>query len=131
MDDFIAMNRAFHKSGLTNPVVHVQKGEQALDYLYSRGDYCDTPHLLPALILLDINLPGIDGIELLKRLKGDANLRSIPVVVFTTSMDIQDVKKCYDQGANSYIRKPANLADFVEAVSEVKRYWIEISESPI
>lgn len=130
MDDFVIMNRAFQKSGLTNPVVHVQKGEHALDYLYGMGHYSNQPHSSPSLIVLDLNLPGIDGIEVLKRVKGDVQFQRIPVVVFTTSMHSQDVETCYEQGANSYIRKPVNLQGFVEAVADIKHYWLEFSVLP-
>jgi CheY-like chemotaxis protein len=126
-EDFEAMLRAFKKAGLRNPTAHCEDGDDALDYLYQRGAYANPEAARrPALILLDLNLPGTDGRQVLETIKSDPALRSIPVVVLTTSRDPVDIEKCYSFGANSYIQKPVNLAGFVTALERLSDYWFEI-----
>jgi CheY-like chemotaxis protein len=109
--------------------VHVAtKGEEALDFLYQRGEHADAPR--PGLILLDIKLPGMDGIEVLRQVKGDANLQSIPVVMLTTSAGDRELVESYSYGANSYIVKPVGFQQFVEVIKEVELYWTVISSLP-
>ncbi|MDG9667999.1 response regulator [Hahella sp. CR1] len=129
MDDYAAMQRAFAKAGLINPIVHCQLGEEALDYLFARNRFEDRGEL-PALILLDLNLPGIDGFEVLKQVKSDPELRRIPVIVLTTSSDERDIARCYLSGANTYVCKPVDLSGLIRAVGELKQYWFEIAVLP-
>lgn len=126
-EDFEAMMRAFKKAGLRNPTARCEDGDEALDYLYQRGAHANTEVARrPALILLDLNLPGTDGRQVLETIKSDPELRSIPVVVLTTSRDPLDIEKCYSFGANSYIQKPVDLAGFVTALERLSDYWFEI-----
>ena len=127
-DDFLFTERAFKKSRFVNPLVRTRNGEEALDYLYQRGQFADAPR--PAMMLLDLNMPGINGYTVLEKIKSDPSLRSIPVVVLTTSDDPRDIEKCYDIGANSYVHKPVDLPGFIEAIARLKDYWFEISLLP-
>ena len=127
-DDYLFTERAFKKSRFANPLVRTRNGEEALDYLYQRGQFADAPR--PAMMLLDLNMPGINGYTVLEKIKSDASLRSIPVVVLTTSDDPRDIEKCYDIGANSYVHKPVDLPGFIEAIARLKDYWFEISLLP-
>ena len=130
-EDYIATLRALKRSGLTQPLVRAVDGDDALDYLYKRGKYGEEgASTRPAFILLDLNLPGTDGFEVLSEIKRDENLRRIPVAVLTTSADDQDVHRCYERGANSFIRKPVDLTEFVEAIECVHRYWTEVAILP-
>lgn len=130
-EDYEVTVRAFRKAKLVNPVFRCQDGEEALDYLYRRGPYADpvrSPR--PGLILLDLNLPGTDGREVLARIKADPLLKTIPVVVLTTSADERDVEGCYRAGANSYVQKPVSLDAFLLSVQILKDYWLEIALLP-
>ncbi len=130
-EDFEATVRAFNKSGLGNPVYHCEDGDDALDYLYHRGKFSDpekSPR--PGIILLDLNLPGTDGREVLCEIKNDLDLRKIPVIVLTTSKDQRDIEHCYEAGANSYIHKPVNINGFFESIQRLKDYWFEIVVLP-
>lgn len=126
-EDYEAMMRAFKKAGLRNPTARCEDGDEALDYLYQRGAYAAPGTARrPALILLDLNLPGTDGREVLEIIKSDTALRSIPVVVLTTSRDPVDIEKCYTYGANSFIQKPVDVPGFVTALERLSDYWFEI-----
>lgn len=130
-DDFLATARAFKKAGLLNPVQRCTNGDQALDYLYRRGEFADpakSPR--PGIILLDLNLPGTDGREVLRVIKLDPLLHKIPVIVLTTSNAEQDIQRCYDYGANSYVHKPVDLQGFVVAMARLKEYWFEVAVLP-
>lgn len=130
-DDFHATTRAFKKAGLSNPVQRCTNGDQVLDYLYRRGEFADpakSPR--PGLILLDLNLPGTDGREVLRVLKSDPVLHSLPVIVLTTSIAEQDIQRCYDYGANSYVQKPVDLQGLVVAMTRLKEYWLEVAVLP-
>lgn len=122
-DDYEATRRAFERQGLANPVVWSRDGEEALEVLTRPGD-------LPNLILLDLNLPGMDGRDVLRRVKGDPKLSSIPVIVLTTSSDERDVESCYALGANSYVQKPVDLLGLLDAVRRLKDYWFELVVLP-
>jgi CheY-like chemotaxis protein len=124
-EDFEATVRALRKSGLANPIFHCSDGDEALDYLHQRGKFAKGA-ARPGAILLDLNLPGTDGRDVLTEVKSDPRLKSIPVIVLTTSSDSRDIDKCYDAGANSYIRKPVDLDGFVRAIQHLKEYWFEI-----
>lgn len=106
----------------------VTSGDEALDFLWHRGNHCNAPR--PDLILLDLNLPGIDGREVLARIKSDARLRRIPVVVLTTSADEVDIARSYDLQVNCFITKPVDLDEFLRVVRAIKQFWIETVTLP-
>lgn len=124
--------RAIRKSGNANRVDIVSDGEQALDYLFNRGKYADVDkYPCPGLILLDIKLPGIDGIEVLKRLKEHPVLRKIPVIMLTTSDREEDVARSYGHYANSYLTKPVGFKEFEDKVRQIDFYWMTLNEPPV
>ena len=126
-EDFYATRRAFKKSGFSNQIIHCVDGEDALDYLYQQGKYSNLSHTaLPTIILLDLNLPKKDGRKILEIIKKDVNLKEIPVLVLTTSLDDRDIDYCYATGANSYIQKPVDLEQFMESIQKLKNYWFDI-----
>lgn len=130
-EDVEATRRAFGRSGLRNPVQWCPDGDDALDYLRHRGRYAPpAPAPRPGIILLDLNLPGTDGRDVLEEIKGDPALRDIPVVVLTTSVDDKDVEACYRAGANSYVQKPVDLDGFMRAMQRLKDYWFEVVVLP-
>jgi CheY-like chemotaxis protein len=126
-EDFETTERAFRRSGLKNPIYRCADGDEALDYLHRRGQYADPNQApRPGVILLDLNLPGTDGREVLSEIKNDPNLKQIPVIVLTTSKDERDVEVCYSCGANSYIQKPVDLDGFMKAIERLNDYWFEV-----
>jgi CheY-like chemotaxis protein len=126
-EDFQATLRALSQAGLANPIFHCEDGDDALDYLNQRGKYAAAAKApRPGLILLDLNLPGTDGREVLQEIKRSDHFKKIPVVVLTTSTDRRDIDKCYDMGANSYIKKPVDLASFMNAIQRLKDYWFGV-----
>lgn len=130
-EDYEATLRAFKKAGVANPINRCEDGEEALDYLYQRGKFSDpetSPR--PGIILLDLNLPGTDGREVLCEIKADPDLKQIPVVVLTTSTDDRDIRGCYSAGANSYIQKPVDLQGFVKAIEMLSGYWLQMTILP-
>lgn len=130
-EDYETITRAFKKSGMGNPVVRCGDGDEALDYLRHRGKFADGKAApVPGMILLDLNLPGTDGYEVLEEIKRDQNMKMIPVIVLTSSSDQRDIERCYASGANSYMRKPVSFEGFVEAVQRLKEYWFEIAILP-
>ena len=126
-EDRAATLRAFKKAGLANPVFTCKNGDDALDFLYQRGPYVDpvtAPR--PAIILLDLNMPGTDGREVLSDIKNNHGLKTIPVIVLTTSSDARDIETCYLSGANSYVTKPVDLPGFLQAIQRLKDWWFEV-----
>ena len=122
---------AFEQSAIANEVVVAHDGVEALDYLFSTGMYADrNPILMPALILLDLQLPRINGLEVLQRLRADNRTKLIPVVILTTSNEQQDLINSYSLGCNSYIRKPVDYDQFITAVQQLGMYWLLINEPP-
>ncbi|MBD0361505.1 MAG: response regulator [Coleofasciculus sp. C3-bin4] len=122
---------AFEQSAIANEVVVAHDGVEALDYLFSTGMYTDrNPSLMPALILLDLQLPRINGLEVLQRLRADNRTKLIPVVILTTSNEQQDLINSYSLGCNSYIRKPVDYDQFITAVQQLGMYWLLINEPP-
>lgn len=122
--------RALKKKNLANNLVWVKDGEEALDFIYSRGRYKDRVNGTPKLILLDLKLPKIDGIEVLRNLKSDARTRTVPVVVLTSSHEERDIVESYQLGVNSYIVKPVDFDKFLEMVSQVGLYWSLMNKVP-
>lgn len=126
-EDYETTARAFRRSGLKNPIFRCADGEEALDYLHRRGDYADPQKSpCPGVILLDLNLPGTDGREVLSEIKAHPRLKQIPVIVLTTSSDDRDVEACYRAGASSYIQKPVDLEGFMKAIERLNDYWFEV-----
>ncbi|SPD76304.1 Response regulator rcp1 [uncultured Desulfobacterium sp.] len=123
--------RAVRKSGNANRLDVVTSGEDALDYVFNRGAYADrSQYPMPGLILLDIKLPGIDGIEVLKAIKEDQNLRKIPVIMLTSSERDADVISSYKNYANSYLTKPVGYKEFEEKIRQIDFYWMILNEPP-
>jgi CheY-like chemotaxis protein len=123
--------RAFEKHRIHNELVVVEDGQEALDYLFGTGAYAgrDTSEM-PAVILLDLKLPKLDGLEVLKRIRSHDLTKRLPVVILTSSREEQDVAMSYDLGANSYIRKPVDFHQFAEAVRALDLYWVVLNEPP-
>ncbi|MBL7208551.1 MAG: response regulator [Dehalococcoidia bacterium] len=129
-DDVALTLRAFKKSNVMNEVVVAGDGVEALDYLFGTGEYAgrDTS-VMPQIVLLDLKLPKLDGMEVLRRLRDDPRTRVLPVVILTSSKEEQDVVKGYELGANSYIRKPVDFAQFSEAIRQLGLYWLVLNET--
>lgn len=124
-EDFEAFGRMLRRSSIANPIYRCTDGDEALDFLYQTGEYIDANAPRPAIILLDLNLPGTDGREVLEQIKQDDNLKIIPVVVFTTSSNPKDVEVCYRYGVNGYIVKPINVNKLMRTIQIVIEYWFE------
>jgi two-component system, response regulator len=130
-DDVELTMRAFRKNNIANDVVIARDGVEALDYLFCLGTYTERDIKdTPRLILLDLKLPKLDGLQVLERLRADRYTRLIPVVILTSSKEEQDLISGYKSGANSYVRKPVDFNQFVEAVRQIGLYWLLINESP-
>jgi DNA-binding response OmpR family regulator len=121
---------ALEEYNLANEVIVTRDGEQALDYLYCRGEYKIRSSGNPAVMLLDLKLPKVDGLEVLKQIKSDANLRMIPVVVLTSSKEEKDMVASYKLGVNAYVVKPVDFHEFVNAIKELGVFWAIINEPP-
>lgn len=131
VEDFEATLRALRRARLANPIHRCADGDEALDYLHQRGKYADrTTSPKPGVILLDLNLPGTDGREVLAEAKSSPELKSIPIIILTTSSDERDVQRCYDAGANSYIKKPVDFDGFLAAIRRLTDYWFELVVLP-
>ena len=120
-DDFNAIARVFKNAGLRNPLRRCACGTQALDCL--RPQDGTAPAVIPGLILLDLNLPGVDGRDVLRAVKSDPRLQNIPVIVLTSSMAREDITRCYDAGADSYLMKPVDMEGFIKSVERLKERW--------
>jgi two-component system response regulator len=131
MDDAALTIRALKKNNVINNILHVEDGAQALDFIFSEGAYADRAETTtPKLILLDIKMPKINGLQVLRRLKSDERTKNIPVVMLTSSKEDPDIKKCYELGVNSYIIKPVDFENFQSAISKLAVYWLLINEPP-
>jgi len=129
-DDEALTLRAFSKNRITNPVVVARDGVEALDYLFCTGPHAGrNPYAAPAVVLLDLKLPRIDGLEVLRRIRADARTSLLPVVILTTSKEQQDIFEGYSLGANSYIRKPVDFEKFIQAVGQLGLYWLVLNEA--
>ncbi|NJN95097.1 MAG: response regulator [Anaerolineales bacterium] len=123
--------RALAKSNIANKLMVAEDGQEALDYLFGTGNYTGRdPANLPALILLDLKLPKVDGLEVLRQIRADPRTRRQPVVILTTSKEEQDMAASYDLGVNSYIRKPVDFTQFALAVHQLGLYWLVLNEEP-
>jgi two-component system response regulator len=122
--------RALRKNNISSTVVVKRDGAEALDYLFVRRSDSGDTRALPQLILLDLQLPKIDGLEVLRRIRADARTRLLPVVILTSSREDGDLVRGYDLGANGYVRKPVDFVQFAEAVRQVGLYWLIINECP-
>jgi two-component system, response regulator len=130
-DDYEATCRAFQKANLSNPVIWSKSGRDALDILKKDGAHKDAHDgSRPGLVLLDLNMPGIDGRKTLEVIKQDDELKQIPVIILTTSADDRDVQACYQMGANTYVQKPVSFDGLIEAIKRLKAYWFEIALLP-
>jgi len=130
LDDANLTIRSLKKSNIVNHIHHVKDGAEALDFIFARGDYASRSNEpKPKLILLDLKMPKVNGIEVLAEIKSRPDTKSIPVVILTSSAEDPDIKKCYELGANSYITKPVEFDGFVKSVKDLGYYWIMLNKS--
>ena len=130
-DDEALTMRALRKNNIGNELVVVRDGAEALDYLFCTGVYADRdPRKKPEVILLDLKLPKVDGLEVLRRIREDQSTHLLPVVILTSSKEDQDRIRGYSLGANSYVRKPVDFTEFVDAVRQLGLYWLVLNEAP-
>jgi two-component system response regulator len=130
-DDSALTQVALARANINNRVVALKDGVEALDFIFGRGEFANrNANELPAFILLDLKLPKVDGFDVLRRLREDISTAHIPVVVFTSSREEQDIETASRLGANSYVRKPVDFDDFIDAVRQIGRYWLFMNESP-
>lgn len=129
--DINLTRRAFEKGHITNDLVVAEDGQEALDYIFGKGKYANRDiSQLPTVILLDLKLPKISGLEVLKKIRATEKIKRLPVVILTSSKEEQDVAASYDLGVNSYIRKPIDFNQFAEAIKYLGLYWLVINEPP-
>ena len=129
-DDEVLTLRAFAKSNIANQVIVVRDGVEALDFLFGTGSYAGRDlRVQPQIILLDLKLPKLDGLEVLRRMRADDRTTLLPVVILTSSKEEQDIIQSYRLGANSYIRKPVDFLQFIEAVRQLGLYWLVLNEA--
>ena len=130
-DDVELTLRALRKNNIKNEVIVVPDGAEALDYLFCTGKYAERDKSqMPVVILLDLKLPKVDGLGVLKRIRGDDRTRFLPVVILTSSNEEKDIINGYSLGTNSYVRKPVNFNDFIGAVRQLGLYWLVLNEPP-
>ncbi len=129
-DDELLALRAFRKNTILSKVAVARDGAEALDYLHGTGDYVNKVPPLPAFVLLDLNLPKVHGYKVLQRLRSHSRTAVLPVVVLTSSREACDLIESYRLGANSYIRKPVDFDLFIESVSQLESYWLQLNETP-
>jgi two-component system response regulator len=127
--DEALMLRALKKNNIVNEVVVAHDGVEALDYLFGTGTHAGRDTAMPQLVLLDLKLPKVDGLQVLRRIRSDERTRLLPVVVFTSSSEEEDVIKSYDLGANSYVRKPVDFDQFSEATRQLGLYWLVLNQA--
>ena len=129
-NDAELMVRSLKKNRLANSMIVLEDGEQALDYIFCRGKYADrNSSELPTVIFLDIKLPKIDGLEVLRQVKSNEQTRKIPVIIVTSSKEDPDISTAYNLGANSYVVKPVNFNNFVETINQLGSYWLVVNEN--
>lgn len=131
LDDILLSQRAFKKSNVANELIVVKDGQECLDYLFAEGKYKDRDiSIIPEVILLDLKMPKMDGLEVLKRIREDVRTKHLPVVILTTSKEEKDIVQSYCLGANSYITKPVDFDQFVESVKQLSLYWLVLNQKP-
>ena len=131
MNDADLTIRALKKNKAPYHLIHLQDGAKALDFVFGKGDYSDRDTSMhPKLILLDLKMPRVDGMDVLRRIKGDDKTKTIPIVVLTSSKEDPDIQKCYELGASSYIVKPVGYENFMKAIGELEAYWMQLNQSP-
>jgi CheY-like chemotaxis protein len=123
--------RAFKRHGVANQIVLLKDGVEAMDFLFSEGAYADRPHNNPKVMILDLKLPKVNGIEVLRRIKADERTKTVPVVVLTSSREDRDLKDAYESGVNSYVTKPIKFDEFSKVVSDLKMYWLLVNKAPV
>ena len=121
---------AFEDANIANEVVVVKDGQEALDFLFREGAYANDTSAMPAVVLLDLKLPKVDGLQVLQRLKADADLKRIPVVMLTSSREESDLARSYDLGVNAYVVKPVSFTEFAQALKELGLFWAVINQPP-
>jgi two-component system response regulator len=131
VNDVTLIKAGLREAHFGNEIIVAEDGEEALDFLYKRGKFADNSDDNPIFILLDIKLPLMNGIEVLKIIRADPNFNNVPIIMLTSSRDTNDLQDCYDSGANSFVVKPVNINDFMEVVKDVGQYWVVINEPPI
>ncbi len=130
-DDVELTLRAFAKTEFARKIAVARDGEEALEYLFATGPYVGRdPTILPAVVLLDLKLPKVDGLEVLRRIRASPRVRRIPIIILTSSNEEQDLVASYDLGANSFVRKPVDFVDFVQAARLLGLYWLVTNEPP-
>ena len=130
-NDVVLTLRAFEKSRFVSEIVVVQNGEEALDYLFATGSHAGRDAtIMPDVVFLDLKLPGVDGIETLRRLRADPRTRRLPVVILSSSKEEADLISTYDLGANSFVRKPVDFDQFISAAQQLGLYWLILNEAP-
>ncbi|HGX92117.1 MAG TPA: response regulator [Candidatus Tenderia sp.] len=130
-DDEALTVRALKRHHIANQLIVVRDGEEALDFIFARGAFADRDaSVLPQVILLDLKLPKIDGLEVLRQIRANELTRNVPVVVLTSSNEEQDIVNSYDLGANSYVRKPVDFEQFIEAARQLGMFWLVLNETP-
>jgi len=130
-DDEALAVRALKKTGVPTDIIIVRDGQEALDYLFSNERLANPDHPdLPKLVLLDLKLPKIDGVTVLAKLRENLHTKYLPVVILTSSREERDLIRCYDAGANSYIRKPLDFTEFMETAKQICTYWLNLNERP-
>ena len=123
--------RSFKKNKLVNEIKVIDDGQSAMDYLFGEGEYADNGRpVTPKLVLLDLKLPKVNGLQILERMKSDPTLKRVPVVILTSSNEDRDITRAYDLGANSYIVKPVNFSKFAEAIQNLGVYWLVLNQLP-
>lgn len=127
LDDILLLQRAWHKSHLHHNLVIAHDGQEALDYLFHEAGAQD---VRPALIVLDLNLPRVSGMEVLAQVRRDARYHLVPIVVLTSSLEHEDILRCYGLGANSYLRKPVDYQAFIEISRQLTEYWLQLNVGP-
>ena len=119
---------ALRQAKLANPIVHVEDGVEALDYLFARGDYAEKANGVPAVVLLDIKMPRLDGIEVLREIRGSDKFKHVPVVILSSSREETDLARSWDLGVNAYVVKPVNASQFFDAVQTLGQFWAVMNE---
>jgi len=123
--------RALRKNNIANEIVVAHDGVEALDFLFGTGMYADRDmNTMPQMVLLDLKLPKVDGLQVLERIRSDARTKRLPVIIFTSSSEEEDMVKSYNLGANSYVRKPVDFEQFLEATKQLGLYWLVLNEAP-